>query len=235
VDGLAVVVVGGALFAIFAFRGAGEAIRVVLDITLDVANWLRHEPPQETPRARICARFVSLLKYICSWRDLDSNQPYDAIIILSHSQGCVIAADLFRFLVYAAEPGLGRIFHSRGDAERLPVYLFTMGCPLRQLYGQRFPDEYAWAMEPNPDDLGVALWSNFYRSGDYVGRALWQPDLDQSGAYVCGSLQDGKRRERCIGAGAHTHYWDETAPEVAEELDHLIEVAAASSSGHARF
>ena len=226
-DGPAVAVVGGALFALFAFRGAGEAIRIVLDIALDVANWMRHDPPGETPRARICARYASLLKYICSWRDLESHEPYQAIIIFSHSQGTVITADLFRFLKYAAkyaaEPGLQRIFDSYGDSERLPVYLFTMGCPLRQLYGLRFPDEYAWATEPNPDDLGVELWCNFYRSGDYVGRALWQPDSDQGGTYVCGSLDDGKRRERCIGAGAHTHYWDETAPEIAEELDRLIE------------
>ena len=59
--------------------------------------------------------------------------------------------------------------------------------------------------------------------GITFGRALWQPDSDQGGTYVCGSLDDGKRRERCIGAGAHTHYWDETAPEIAEELDRLIE------------
>jgi hypothetical protein len=227
-DGPAVFVVGGALFALFAFRGAGEAIRSVLDIALDVANWLRHDPPRETPRARICARYTSLLKYICSWRDLESNEPYKAIIILSHSQGAVIAAELFRFLTYVAEPDLERIFDGHGDSERLPVYLFTMGCPLRQLYGLRFPDEYSWATEPNPDDLGVELWSNSYSSGDYVGRALWQLDSGQNGTYVSGSLDDGKRHERCIGAGAHTHYWDETAPEIAQELDHLIEACSGS-------
>ncbi len=36
--------------------------------------------------------------------------------------------------------------------------------------------------------------------------------------------QDKKetRREFCIGAGGHTHYWDETAPDIAYELDRLI-------------
>ena len=30
------------------------------------------------------------------------------------------------------------------------------------------------------------------------------------------------RREFCIGAGAHTHYWDRTAPQIAVQLDQLI-------------
>ena len=30
------------------------------------------------------------------------------------------------------------------------------------------------------------------------------------------------RREFCIGKGAHQHYWDGTAPQIALELDALI-------------
>jgi hypothetical protein len=30
------------------------------------------------------------------------------------------------------------------------------------------------------------------------------------------------RVEFCIGAGAHTHYWDDTAPDIAESLNELI-------------
>jgi hypothetical protein len=26
----------------------------------------------------------------------------------------------------------------------------------------------------------------------------------------------------CIGLGAHTHYWDRSAPEIGKELDRLI-------------
>jgi hypothetical protein len=29
-------------------------------------------------------------------------------------------------------------------------------------------------------------------------------------------------REACIGIGAHTHYWDETARAVGEELDRRL-------------
>ena len=30
------------------------------------------------------------------------------------------------------------------------------------------------------------------------------------------------RSEMCIGAGAHQHYWDQSAPDIAEKLDDLI-------------
>jgi hypothetical protein len=235
VDAQVVVALSVALFLLFTFRGAGKTIRSVLDVILDVANWLRHDPPGRTPRARICARFASLLRYICNWRDPESAAPYDAIVILSHSQGTVITADLFRYLKHVPEPGLERIFRTKEKSERLPVYLFTMGCPLRQLYALRFPDQYAWAHDtaawddatrPNPDDLCVEHWSNFYRSGDYVGRVLWHPDADQSDAPWDNKVRENvKRRESCIGIGAHTHYWDETAPQIADELDDLIEKA----------
>ncbi|MGH8580739.1 MAG: hypothetical protein ACREVK_11700, partial [Gammaproteobacteria bacterium] len=236
-EGLALGALSVAFFLLFTFRRAGETIRSVLDIALDVVNWMRYDPPAGTPRARICARFASLLRYICNWRDPESEAPYDAIVILSHSQGTVITADLFRYLKHIAEPGLERIFRPAEESGRLPVYLFTMGCPLRQLYSLRFPDQYAWASDtadwdsptkkPNPDDLNVDFWSNFYRSGDYVGRVIWHPDADQNNTKAWDDRErtSCKRRERCIGGGAHTHYWDETAPGISKELDHLIEQA----------
>jgi hypothetical protein len=141
----------------------------------------------------------------------------------------------------------------------LPLTLFTMGCPLRQLYGRRFPFLYSWAAHefdtpmsafrdkdlnfgdatkpifpgPDPERLGLLHWVNAFRSGDYVGRHLWRTDAceylwDPYGAEVSGAFQkirssDGSlRTEFCIGAGAHTHYWDVTAPMIAEEADALI-------------
>jgi hypothetical protein len=101
---------------------------------------------------------------------------------------------------------------------------------------------------PDPFDLGVARWVNAYRSGDYVGRSLWRAAMPEVGdwwlrsapadartrhpddvAPVIYASEDavGSRREVCIGAGAHTHYWDETAKAVALELDALIDGALA--------
>ena len=65
-DALAVLIVGGLVFLFFAVRQAGAALRSVLDVALDVANWLRHDPPARTPAARICTRFASLLRFTAS-------------------------------------------------------------------------------------------------------------------------------------------------------------------------
>ena len=65
-DALAVLIVGGLVFLFFAVCQAGAALRSVLDVALDVANWLRHDPPARTPAARICTRFASLLRFTAS-------------------------------------------------------------------------------------------------------------------------------------------------------------------------
>jgi hypothetical protein len=223
--------------------------RSVVDVALDVDNYLRAHPLNAAPRARICARFASLLRYVYA-------QPYDAFVIVAHSQGSVIAADLFRFIRAAhlerSDRGLA---HRNGR----PLRLFTMGCPLRQLYALRFPHLYQWAIDervadwprpdsripasaaPAPAQLDVAVWVNAYRSGDYVGRALWRPErwpfrYDAVAGVIAqpwridhycrtlASVTDPPvtRREFCIGAGAHTHYWDRTAPQIAVQLDDLI-------------
>ena len=101
---------------------------------------------------------------------------------------------------------------------------------------------------PDPYDLGVARWVNAYRSGDYVGRSLWRGSMPQAQdwwlraapadarsrypddvppiIYVSEDVV-GSRRELCIGAGSHTHYWDESAKAIALELDSLIDSALA--------
>jgi hypothetical protein len=157
------------------------------------------------PKARICGRYVSLLRHICL-RAENGNPYYDAIVVIAHSQGTVITSDLFRFLKreQAVDPDLDRFF-------KMPKVLFTMGSPLRQLYGQRFPYLYDYGHAgADPNTLGVKKWVNYYRAGDYIGRGLW----------ISGT--DGRRQDRCIGPGAHTHYWDHTAIDVARELDALI-------------
>ena len=256
--------ISGALFAwLFAMRGqlkkAALGFRTVVDVMLDVDSWLREHPLDGNPKARICGRYVSLLRYICNWRDpFETEKGYDAIVFLAHSQGTAITADLLRFLRHEAAGNLRDYDPQLEPLERMHLSLFTMGCPLRDLYGLRFPRLYAWARHadatamaswaandlveprrepagPDPRDLlGLTLWVNAYRSGDYVGRFLWRTipcgylwTSDLIGAPMDAPMKsvssDGvMRMEFCIGAGAHTHYWDRTAPTIARELDRLI-------------
>lgn len=253
--------ISGAAFALLLLmRGSWRKLvlgfRTILDILLDVDNWLREHPLNNNPAARICGRYVSLLRYICEWKD-SSGEPYDALLIIAHSQGTVISADLLRFLqkesggaLGAYDPELARLDRTHiTRPQNFPVFLLTMGCPLRQLYGLRFPYLYKWARHdnvdsvqtwvtpdllspnPNPTDMGVDFWENLYRSGDYIGRYLWRsPNCgyvwngDHSGDPVAASVSTDSltRLEFCIGSGAHTHYWDKTGTVVANELDRLI-------------
>jgi len=223
--------------------------RNLVDVLLDVDNYLRTQPLDATPRARICARFASLLRYVYA-------QPYTSFVVVAHSQGTAIAGDLLRFITAAKLEEMDAALGARGDR---PIRFFTMGSPLRQLYGLRFPHLYRWTRHeltdqwtnrdskidpsavPDPAALNVALWVNAYRSGDYVGRYLWRPDrcgfaydtvagpIDQpwsvdkyADALASVTGDPVTRREFCIGAGAHTHYWDRTAPQIAVQLDRLI-------------
>lgn len=216
------------------FRFLALGFRSALDVALDVTNWLRKHPLERNPRARICARYVSLLRHLCRWTDPADGSRYDAIVIIAHSQGTVITADLLRFLQKEQDPELARLYST---TDRLPIYLFTMGCPLRQLYGLRFPHLYGWAWHdattwpgtrPDPAALGVAMWANVFRSGDYVGRYLWFPDADPGRWSKRQTTATHHVFEGCLGAGAHTHYWDQPAPDtVGKALDAILAVADA--------
>src|ERR1035437_7213321 len=69
----------------------------VVRVALGVDNWLREHPRNANPTARICGRYVSLLRYIAQWKD-EQGHGYDALIVFAHSQGTVVTADLLRFL-----------------------------------------------------------------------------------------------------------------------------------------
>ncbi len=156
------------------------ALRAPLDVALDVDNYFREFPRTAIPRARIFSRYAALLAHVAA-------QGYDRIVIVSHSQGTVISAELLRFLSsdgkHAPQPGA----RPRIDGEALPpISILTLGCPLRQLYAARFPTLYRWVLKrqdseaghaavhgPRADDIGVERWFNGYCSGDYVGRWLW--------------------------------------------------------------
>jgi hypothetical protein len=226
-------------------------LRGVIDAVLDVDNYLRLHPRGDNPSAQIYARYTSLLRYLCQQTPPNEEPTYDAFVIVAHSQGTVITADLLRFLAIDPDPALEELKASK------KISLFTMGSPIRQLYGYAFPHLYRWAIQESaPDDpsslkiplhanpdpqelLGVKTWVNTFRSGDYVGRYLWRSDraihqwlkvnlehppqveIEHPPHYIS-ETPDRSRREFCLGGGAHTHYWDKTAPEVAQEIDRLI-------------
>lgn len=231
-----------------------------LDVILDVDNYLRTTPADSTPRARICQRYVSVLRHIAR-----PEQKYDGVVIVAHSLGALISGDLLRFLqrerVHGGDRALERL--GFGPADRpgeIPITLFTMGNPVRQLLCRFFPHRYQWVRAdpdngtrplrprdsqhpdaegktptPDPHQLGVHRWENAYRSGDYVGRALWLTEWydrtrGEAGDGTYGTplaravMEHGgvQVSEFCIGAGAHTHYWDMTAPDVADRIDAMI-------------
>jgi len=173
---------------VFGAAGAGVALSVLggqlsrhipslrgpLDVALDVDNHFREFPRTNIPRAHIFSRYAALLAHLQS-------QDYDRIVVVAHSQGTVISAELLRFLTSQAQRAPKTGESPLVDGQPLPpVSLLTLGCPLRQLYGARFPGLYAWVLArngvvfgPRATDIGVQRWMNAFCSGDYVGRWLW--------------------------------------------------------------
>jgi hypothetical protein len=241
IAGASVIASAGALAAL---AKGGET---VLGTVLDVDTYLRSTPKQATPRAKIFERYASVLHYVDEYRD-EHGRPYDSIVIVAHSLGALISGDLLHFM------HSDRYLKGNPAIQR-PVKLLTMGNPTRQLLNRFFPYLYDWVRAvpdngliplstpsssgpappldeslPDPKELGVQLWVNAYRSGDYVGRSVWLDEWyqrpDDETEPSLSSSPDGTRNEMCIGAGAHTHYMDDTAPEIAWMLDQLIDRVA---------
>ena len=188
--------------------------RVVIDIALDVDNWLRERPVGQTPRLKIVSRFRSLL------HEIAASKQYDRVVIVAHSQGTVIAVDTLRYLKATNDPLLG---------ELKQICLLTAGSPLRQLYALRLPFLYTWVgrspsskIGPDPRACGVTKWVNVYGSADYVGRYLWLADNDSERWTPARNHPGSHHSEMCIGPEAHTHYFDKGRRMVGQKLDALI-------------
>jgi hypothetical protein len=232
---MAIVIGGSIVLALFATREAFQFLVLgfysALQAAIDVVNWMRVHPLDRNPQARICARFCSLLRNIVTWRSPVDGEAYAGIVIVAHSQGTVITADLLRFLEYVKPQAPleenDPLFSSRN------IRFLTMGCPLRQIYSVRFPHIYGWARgcgttpfeAPDRTKLyGVVDWTNVYRSGDYVGRTLWHSEKNED-SWTLDPSTVMKEKEFCAGEGAHTHYWDDSAELVASELSRQIQSA----------
>jgi hypothetical protein len=258
--GVTFAVSGAAIFTILMKYGT-----TVLDTLLDVDNYLRTSPADGTPRARITERYVSILRYVAAYRD-PQGRPYSRLVIVAHSLGSMVSTDLLRYLKHststARDPELAPFGFDGGAPPAIPIFLLTLGSPIRQLLNRFFPHLYWWVRDtpdnsssrtrlpdaapppippippfplPDPAEAGVTGWVNAYRGGDYVGRSLWidswfsrnaTPDSNPAWAAAARiSLPPhggGNVAEMCVGIGAHTHYWDRTAPDVASVLDRLI-------------
>ena len=199
-------------------------LRVAIDAVLDIDNYFGDPPNRQPPRARIYSRYASLLAYL-------RERGYVRIVIVSHSQGTVISADLLRFLHVQRR--------LRDVVGKIPVALVTVGSPLRDLYTERFPLLYEWmgsreagfaTAAPSASDIGATEWVNACRSGDYVGRFIWTPPNNTARFRIAVVDSDGKveaqragdRTEFCLGAGGHTHYFSNDAVALAVEIDRLI-------------
>lgn len=163
-----------------------QAVRAPLDAVLDVDNHFREFPRTAISRVLIIERYVALLDHL-------REQGYTRVVLVAHSQGTVITAELLRYLQQrprlhggqATPPGQVDLAQLRQWLDRTDLRLLTMGSPLRQLYALRFPALYPWPVAPlsdtqhqgwrgpRPAELGLRHWSNLWGTGDYVGRWLW--------------------------------------------------------------
>jgi hypothetical protein len=203
--------------AMLAFTAAGGLLsryvpwlRGPLDAALDVDNHFREFPRSAIPRARIVSRYVAVLKRVAA-------QDYERIVIVSHSQGTVISADLLRYMKERAADAA--VSGRRDDVAILwnqiegRLVLITAGCPLRQLYAARFPEMYDWVlcghgetMGPRAADIGVGLWVNVYATGDYVGRWLWSR-MARPGDYPISEIDDVQDRDIYAPTQIHAGDW----------------------------
>lgn len=208
-------------------------LRVALDAALDVDNYFQDPLDGLPPRARIFSRYAALLAEI-------RRRGYARVVMVAHSQGTVISADLLRYLAFT-----GRGSELAGTAR---LSLVTLGSPLRDLYATLFPFLYRWmgasprsfaSAAPAVSEVAVDEWTNAYRAGDYVGRSLWTAPSEasmfrvatvSSGGEVSAS-RGASRTEICLGAGAHTHYFDQDARALVAEIDRLVSGRPAGDPG----
>jgi hypothetical protein len=133
---------------------------------------------------------------LCNTRE-QTDEQYDHIVIAAHSLGALISGDLLNLLPHQKnDRELQPLGYGPEEKTKIPIRLFTMGNPLRQLLNRFFPYLYDWVQQssdngtaqlgppprkppeslvgptgstllPDPADLGVEKWVNAYRSGDY--------------------------------------------------------------------
>jgi hypothetical protein len=196
---------------------ASEALRAVLDKPYDIATFLREPLGSRAfgagagapmPRKRMLERYRALMAYV-------ERRSYERVVFVAHSQGTILTTTL-----------LAEDVPLRGE-----VSLMTFGCPLRQLYLQRFPSQYAWVArlrdQASRRDFVKRVngeWVNVAAAGDPIGRTVFRAPPEpwsSEGSRLTLPKGSPKLRELLLGEGGHSSYW--TAPELYKELERLIE------------
>jgi hypothetical protein len=180
--------------------------REIVDRVYDVEIYLRIDRGDGV-RSRIAARFHAVLARVAT--------DYEGIVVVAHSQGTVLAAGVLfgddaRRCRHGGRWAIAPFAPPPGAAPG--IALVTCASPLRQLYDERLPGQYArlWeAWPPDPRSTAQA-WVNAYRTGDPVGRAVFRDPATHPPSRslpVNGPLTD--TRDVCLGPGGHTRYWSD--------------------------
>lgn len=107
------------------------------------------------------------------------------------------------------------------------VSMITFGCPLRQLYSERFPSQYSWVTQPESVRRFVPhvreQWINLGTAGDPVGRTVFADVPARWDENNPPQAHPGEPRleDVLLGKGGHSSYW--TIPTLYARLAELIE------------
>lgn len=212
---------------------AGQApLRAGLGIAIDVITWLNDHSWNSAERGQTGHKtvFESILPMIFYGNLENQNQGYwrrdrikqrfdvlatqlirderpDRLVIISHSQGTVVAIDVLnseglRYLEMMPEGGA--------------ISLATMGSPYTHVHNHYFTRAFADIDEMAniaPVNRGGILsdWLNIFRIDDFVGT-----HIDPTGTWP---------REKAVPANGHTYYWvDEKVFPLLKEFTKLPEV-----------
>ena len=158
-------------------------------------SFLAVELSQGQAMGYIQRRCFDVIQYVLKHR------PVNQLVLVSHSQGTVIAADVLNKI------SLIRKIHDGGNVDDAKVILVTMGSPLQHLYQHYFPGYYPQWDHPYWNRLNhiVKRWINIYRIDDYVGTQVHRhQNCDEYG----------------VGTGGHLGYWSDA--NVMEQLKQLF-------------
>lgn len=194
---------------------------VGLGVAKDIAGYFSFQTrdedvANESPRQRIQRRVFKAGRQDYVLRDRINGRAFqvfdrlvraekpDEIVIISHSQGTVVAVEalhegLINDLIKTNKNGTRRL--------SIPVSLVTMGSPTYHIYTKYFRSRFKNGRLRLLEDLKDVInpWINIYRVDDFVGTFIEK----REGTFP---------QNRPVGPGGHTGYWgDKEVRDILEE------------------